>query len=94
MLEYERHYTFRELAKLWGFSYSAIRELFSMEPGVLRLHNFGESVGKRSYQTCRVPQSVADRVYARLRQDTGKAHLPRKNPRRVVYLRDRNRRVA
>ena len=61
----ERHYAVTELAEMWNLSTDKIRELFDGEPGVLVI---GErnSRHKRRYVTLRIPQSVVERVHARL----------------------------
>ena len=90
----EKHYTPKELAALWGFSPATIRNLVRDEPGVLRLEGMGRAHGRRSYTTFSIPESVALRLHERLAQQPLKAQLPRRDPRRVVFLRDRDRRVA
>ena len=90
----EKHYSPKELAALWGFSPATIRNLFRDEPGVLRLEGVGQSHGKRSYTTFSIPESVALRVRERLAQQSFKTQFTRRDPRRVVFLRDRHRRVA
>jgi hypothetical protein len=65
----ERHYSPRELSELWGFAQSVIRELFTEEPGVIRLGAPSRRVGRtltRSYYCLRIPASVAQRVHAKL----------------------------
>lgn len=61
----EKHFTPAELAKAWGVHVKTIRELFRLEPGVLKL---GEKNPrhKRSYLTLRIPESIAQRVHRRL----------------------------
>src|SRR5258708_2449531 len=90
----EKHYTPSELASMWHFSPATIRSLFRNEPGVLKLQGEGRAHGKRSYTTFSIPESVAFRVHERLTQKTFKTQSPRRDPRRVVFLRNRNRRVA
>ena len=90
----ERYYSPAELAAMWNFSAATIRKLFRNEPGVLKLEGMGSACGKRSYTTFSIPESAALRVRERLAQEPFKAEFPRRNPRRVVFLRDRNRRVA
>lgn len=75
---------------MWGFSPGTVRNLIKDELGVLRLQGIGESVGRRKYTTYSVPASVATRIYQRLSENTLKAVPPRRHPRRVVLLRDRN----
>ena len=90
----EKYYSPKELAAMWNFSPATIRNLFRNEPGVLKLEGMGRAFGKRSYTTFSIPESVAFRVRERLAQKPFKTEFPRRNPRRVVFLRDRNRRVA
>jgi hypothetical protein len=61
----EQHYTIAELAQRWGFSVKFIRLHFQNEPGVIVVQR-PESMHKRGYATMRIPESVAERVYARL----------------------------
>lgn len=61
----EQHYTVPELAKLWSLSPGAVRSLFAKEPDVIRLDR-PEQRFKRGYTSCRIPESTAKRVYARL----------------------------
>jgi hypothetical protein len=93
-LSEEKHYTPNELATMWHLSPATIRKLIRDEAGVVRLQGAGIAHGKRSYTTFSVPESVALRVHERLTQEPLKAQLPRRNPRSVVFLRDRNGRVS
>jgi hypothetical protein len=61
----EQHYTPGQLAKRWGLSDDAVRELFRAEPDVIVIDR-PEKMHKRGYRTMRIPESVAERVYARL----------------------------
>jgi len=61
----EQHYSPMQLAKRWGFSDEFVRGLFRGEEGVI-LVNRPERMHKRGYVTMRIPESVAERVYARL----------------------------
>ena len=61
----ERHFTPKELGKLWGFSEDKIREMFREVPGVLKVgHTFRRS--KNGYLSIRIPESVAVRVHQEL----------------------------
>ena len=65
----ERHFSPKEIARLWGLSETKIRRLFENEPGVMRIGEPSRRVGrklKRSYYSMRVPASVALRVHRRL----------------------------
>jgi hypothetical protein len=55
-------FTPAELAKIWNLSENSIRRLFQDQPGVFKM---GESNprGKRGYQTLRIPEAVAVRVF-------------------------------
>lgn len=88
---FAKHFRVKELAALWGFSANTVIALFADEPDVLRLER---STGKRKYVTLSIPESAALRVHERLADKPLKTQLPRRNPRSVVFLRDRNRRVA
>jgi hypothetical protein len=63
--EFERHYSIRELARLWHLSYEATRRLFQDEEGVLRIGGRLRK-NKRGYVSLRIPSSVARRVYKRI----------------------------
>jgi hypothetical protein len=68
-LALEPQFTTQELADLWKLSPQKIREMFSDEPGVMRIGDPSRRVGrqlKRSYYTLRIPASVAERVFTRL----------------------------
>jgi hypothetical protein len=58
----EKHYRAAELATMWGVSRQRIARLFAHEPGILRLP------GEQRTVLC-IPQSIAERVYARLSRD-------------------------
>ena len=62
----ERHFTLKELAEKWGFSYCFVHEHFRDEPGIIRAQRTGTRRGTRDYGTVRVPESVALRVYSRM----------------------------
>ena len=63
----ELHYRVDQLAEAWQVSTNTIRRLFEDEPGIVVLAG-DRKRGVRQYRTVRIPQSVAERVYARLRQ--------------------------
>ena len=90
----EKCYTVQELADETKFSENTIRKLFKLEPGVIALEGDGKFSGKRGYATRRIPESVKQRVLQRLAQKPFKVELAPRRPRRVVFLRDRDRRVA
>jgi AraC-like DNA-binding protein len=64
---FERHFSVRELAQFWGLSERTIRRIFAGEAGVIRWGR-DESRSKRAYKTLRIPDSVAQRVYRKLRK--------------------------
>jgi hypothetical protein len=64
---FEKHYSVKELATLWNLSDRTIRRMFLGEPGVVEWGTC-ETRMKRGYKTLRVPESVAQRVYRRLRR--------------------------
>jgi hypothetical protein len=61
----ERHYRPDELADTWGLSVKVIREIFSSEPGVLKVDR-PETRNKRGYCTMRIPESIVVRVHKKL----------------------------
>ena len=84
-LAVQKHYRVKDLADLWGFSENTIIKLFSNEDGVLRL---ASPTGKRKYSKLSIPAPVAIRVHERLGNQALKAASARRNPLRVVHLRD------
>jgi hypothetical protein len=62
---FERHFTPKQLAELWGFDPNTIRRMFIDEPGVLKVGKQVRRDGKRPYVSLRIPGSVAKRVYDR-----------------------------
>ena len=87
----ERHYSVKELAALWHFSVSTVRKLFKGEPGVLILEGPGDGMPhKRPYVTLSIPESVALRVYERLKQPRTTLRLS-KLERRIIKLRSPKR---
>jgi hypothetical protein len=62
---FERHYTVTELATAWKWSTDTVRRLFQKEPGVITITK--KRRGTRIYRTLRIPESVAQRVYRRLK---------------------------
>jgi len=64
---FEKHFSVRELAQLWALSERTIRRIFAGEAGVI-CWGRDESRSKRAYKTLRIPDSVAQRVYRKLRK--------------------------
>ena len=61
----ERHYTVAQLSKLWVFSESTVRRLFTNEPGVIKISHHPTSK-RRGYTSMRIPERIAVRVHRRL----------------------------
>jgi hypothetical protein len=61
----ERHYAVTEIAEMWNLSADKVRHLFEGVPGGLVIGQ-RNSHRKRRYVTLRIPQSVVERVHARL----------------------------
>jgi hypothetical protein len=59
----ERHFTIVELAEMWHFSKDFIHSRFRDEPGVIYTGRAGK---RRAWGAIRIPQSVAERAYARM----------------------------
>jgi len=67
----ERHLSPKEIGEAWGLSDTKVRRMFQNEPGVVLIGEPSRRLGrklKRSYHTMRIPESVAIRVYERLRK--------------------------
>lgn len=62
---FERHYSVKQLAELWGLGVDLMRRILAHEEGVVRIAH-PETLHKRGYVTLRVPESVARRVHRRL----------------------------
>lgn len=60
---FERHFTPKELARLWGLDETTIRRMFQDETGVLKIGKSDRRDGKRDYVSLRIPESVALRVH-------------------------------
>ncbi len=58
-----RMFTPAELAKVWNLSENSIRRLFQDEPGVFKMGSANPRGKKRGYQTLRIPEAVAARVF-------------------------------
>jgi len=59
----ERHFTPDELGALWGAAPQTIRNMFELEPDVLRIPSQRPGKSARKYVSMKIPQSVADRVH-------------------------------
>ena len=64
----ERHWSVAEIATAWNLSEDVVRRLFSRESGVLVIGRRTKST-KRRYTTLRIPQSVLDAVYCRMKSN-------------------------
>jgi AraC-like DNA-binding protein len=65
MSAFEQHYTVQEIAEQWHLSEKVVRNLFRDELGVIKIDS-PERRFKRGYCTLRIPESVVQRVHARL----------------------------
>jgi len=65
----EKHYTCKEVGRLWGLSPDTVRKLFSDYPGVLKVAQPGRRF-KRSYVSLRIPESTLQKRHAELRART------------------------
>jgi hypothetical protein len=61
----EKHWSVNEVAEAWGVSTDLVRDVFKDEDGVLVIERPGTRL-KRGYSTMRIPESILERVYARL----------------------------
>jgi hypothetical protein len=63
---WEPHYSIGQLSKLWGFSRTTLRCWFEREAGVLRQGETRLRRGRRRpYVSLRIPESIAQKVYAK-----------------------------
>jgi len=62
----ERHYSVAQVADLWGWSESKVRDVFRDEPGVLQSQLRTLRPRKRQKVTLRIPESVLFRVHERM----------------------------
>jgi len=76
----EKHYRVKDLVKLWGFSRTTIVRELKDEEGVI-------SIGNKK-RCLSIPESVAIRVHERLGNKRLQQTAPRRNPLRVILLRD------
>jgi hypothetical protein len=60
---FERHFSVRTLAEIWGYSEDTITRWFEDLPGVLKHGNAGTR-GARRKLSLRIPESIAMKVYA------------------------------
>jgi hypothetical protein len=61
----EKHYTVAQLSRMWVFSESTIRRLFTKEPGVIKLSHQPTNK-RRGYTSIRIPERIAERVHRRM----------------------------
>jgi len=66
---FEKHFTAREIAKLWAISPDEVRKLFRDYPGVLKIEKPARR-GRRGYRSIRVPESVVLKRHAELNKRT------------------------
>ena len=84
----EKHYTAKELSERFGYSDGTWRKLVKNDPDVLKMQGQGIFTGKRSYTTYSVPESVAIRIYKRLKQAPMEARVEKRRPLLVVKLKN------
>lgn len=65
---FERHFSPRTLAELWGYSEDTILRWAEHEEGVLRCGSEGGR-GRKRKRTIRIPESVARRMYEKHTQN-------------------------
>lgn len=63
---FERHYTVNEVARMWSLSRRTILRLFDKEAGVVVIGHTGNE-RRQPYRTMRIPESVMQRIYNRMR---------------------------
>ena len=66
----EKHFSPAQIANALSLSDTKVRRMFQNEPGVLKIGEPSRRLGrklKRRYHTLRIPESVAFRVLARLK---------------------------
>jgi hypothetical protein len=71
MSTFEKHFSPKELSEAWGLSDTKIRRIFKDERGVVLVGEPSRRLGKklkRSYYTMLIPESLAIKVYERLRK--------------------------
>ena len=86
MLALEKHYLIKDLVNLWGYSRTTIVREVQNEKGVIAIGN-----KKRRLS---IPESVAVRVHERLGNQRLQAVTARRNPLRVILLRDLDTRMT
>jgi hypothetical protein len=62
----ERHYTVAEVAQMWGWSETKVRDTFREAEGVLQSNLRTLRPRKRNHVVLRIPQSVLLRVHGEL----------------------------
>jgi hypothetical protein len=62
----EKHYTVSEISKLWQLSDDTVRRIFRDMPGVVKLA-CPERLHRRGYCVLRIPESVLQKMHAKLR---------------------------
>jgi hypothetical protein len=65
MVALEKHYTAKEVGKLWQLSEDTVRTLFRNYPGVLKIVQPGRRF-KREYVSIRIPESIVQKRHAEL----------------------------
>lgn len=65
MSAFERHYTVKEVAKMWSVSSKTVIRKFGKHPEVLKL-GAAERMHKRKRIVLRIPESVVRRLWSQL----------------------------
>ena len=86
----ERHFTIRELSKMWRLSEEFVRQIVKDEPGVTEWVR--QQPGRRRYRVLRIPQSVAERLYRRAQARAAEAQPDPRLPEGVQSRFRRRRR--
>jgi hypothetical protein len=71
----EQCFTPQQIAEKLAFSVDKVRKMFQDEPGVIKIGQPSGRLGrklKRRYYTLRIPESVVERVIARLSNGKGR----------------------
>jgi hypothetical protein len=85
---FERHFTPKDLAKLWHKDEGTIRRIFRNEPGVMCFESMNRRKGTRRYVSLSIPKSIVVRVHQQLenKEENTKKTRPRKD--RISHMTD------
>ena len=68
-IEFEQHFSCKEIAEMWGFSPAKIRRMFQKEQDVMKVGEPSRRLGRklrRTYITLSIPESVVRRVHKKM----------------------------